>query len=484
MVELAKLEKISPFKWRLPRRYKPFMRVDGIIFASEDLLHDREKGTDPLDQVANAAALPGIVRASYAMPDIHYGYGLPIGGVIATLEDGGVVTPGGVGYDINCGVRLLSSALSVSDVKPHMAKIVNALFQHIPCGVGSRGKIKLSPSKLSEVLQKGSAWAIDQGYGQSSDLEHTEAGGRLSDANPDVVTSKASQRGLDQVGTLGAGNHFIEVQFVEEVFDEKAAKAFGLFKGQVTVMVHSGSRGFGHQVCTDALSMLANAFPKFGIEVPDRQLVCAPTDSKEGKNYIQAMACAANYAWANRQCLGFWAIEALEEALGVGPSRHGLTLVYDVAHNILKREQHEVDGKRVTLMVHRKGATRAFPPNHPELPDVFRSVGQPVIIPGDMGTASYVLVGTEAAMQETFGSTCHGAGRVMSRHQAIKKAQGRQIDRELEQQGIIVRSASRNTLAEEMPAAYKDIDEVVRVVHETGISRKVAKLRPIGVIKG
>ena len=484
MVELSRLEQINPFKWRLPKRYKACMRVDGVIFASEDLLKGRAEGNDPLEQAANAASLPGIVRASYAMPDIHYGYGLPIGGVIATLEDAGVVTPGGVGYDINCGVRLLSSTLTVADVRPHLRDIVNALFQRIPCGVGCRGKIKLSPSRLADLLRKGSGWAVNEGYGQASDLECTEAYGRLDNANPDVISSKAIQRGLEQVGTLGAGNHFVEVQFVEEVYDEAAATAFGLFKDQVTVMVHSGSRGFGHQVCTDALAMLANAFPKFGIEIPDRQLICAPTDSGEGRQYVQAMSCAANYAWANRQCLGFWAIQAFEEALGVGPSQHGLSLVYDVAHNILKRETHEVDGEERTLMVHRKGATRAFPPGNTELPTRYRPVGQPVLIPGDMGTASYVLVGTDAAMQETFGSTCHGAGRVLSRHQAIKKAKGRQIDRELEQQGIIVRSASRKTLAEEMPAAYKDIDEVIRVVHETGISRKVAKLRPIGVIKG
>ena len=484
MVELAHLEKISPVKWRLPRRYKPCMRVDGIIFASEDLLQDRGGGTDPLEQVANAASLPGVVRASYAMPDIHYGYGLPIGGVIATAGDTGVVTPGGVGYDINCGVRLLTSTLSVADVRPRLRDIVSALFQRIPCGVGCRGKIKLSPSRLADLLRKGSGWVVDQGYGQTSDLERTEAGGRLDDANPDVISSKAIQRGLEQVGTLGAGNHFVEVQFVEEVYDEAVATAFGLFKDHVTVMVHSGSRGFGHQVCTDALGMLANAFPKFGIDIPDRQLICAPTDSREGKQYIEAMSCAANYAWANRQCLGFWAIQAFEEALGVGPAQHGLSLLYDVAHNILKRETHDVDGKQRTLMVHRKGATRAFPSGHPELPTRYRPVGQPVLIPGDMGTASYVLVGTETAMQETFGSTCHGAGRVLSRHQAIKKAKGRQIDRELEKQGIIVRSASRKTLAEEMPAAYKDIDEVIRAVHETGISKRVARLKPIGVIKG
>jgi len=484
MVDLAQLDRITPLKWRLPKSYRPYMRVDGIIFASERLLQGRAGGTDPLDQVANAASLPGIVGASLAMPDIHYGYGLPIGGVVATLESAGVVTPGGVGYDINCGVRLLASALTVSDVRPHLQKIANALFERIPCGVGCRGKIKLSPAKLADVLRHGSGWAVAQGYGAVSDLERTEAGGRLENANPDVITKKAYQRGLEQIGTLGAGNHFVEVQFVEEIFDQAAAEAFGLFKDQVTVMLHSGSRGFGHQVCTDALASLANAFPKFGIEIPDRQLVCAPADSPEGRRYIEAMSCAANYAWANRQCLGRWAIEAIEHALGIGPSQHGLSLVYDVAHNILKRESHQIEGRPRKLMVHRKGATRAFPPGHPELPESYRHVGQPVIIPGDMGTASYVLVGTDTAMRETFGSTCHGAGRVMSRHQAIKNARGREIDRELGELGIIVRSASRRTLAEEMPAAYKDIDEVVRVVHEAGISRKVARLRPLAVVKG
>ncbi len=484
MVDLAQLDRINPFKWRLPRTYKPYMRVDGIIFASKQLLQGRAEGADPLDQVANAASLPGVVGASYAMPDIHYGYGLPIGGVVATLEGTGVVTPGGVGYDINCGVRLLASTLTASDVRPHLQRIANALFERIPCGVGCRGKIKLSPAKLTDVLRSGAGWAVAQGYGVASDLERTEAGGRLETANPDVISKKAYQRGLQQVGTLGAGNHFVEVQFVEEIFDQTTAEAFGLFKNQVTVMVHSGSRGFGHQVCTDALASLSNAFPKFGIDIPDRQLVCAPTDSPEGRQYIEAMSCAANYAWANRQCLGCWAIEAFEHALGVGPAQHGLSLVYDVAHNILKRESHEIDGQVTTLMVHRKGATRAFPPGHPELPEPYRPVGQPVLIPGDMGTASYVLVGTDTAMRETFGSTCHGAGRVMSRHQAIKNAKGRQIDHELAELGIIVRSASRRTLAEEMPAAYKDIDEVIRVVHEAGISRKVARLRPLAVVKG
>ncbi|MBN1592422.1 MAG: RtcB family protein [Candidatus Coatesbacteria bacterium] len=460
------------------------MRVDGIIFASKQLLSDREGGSDPIDQVANAAALPGIVMASLAMPDIHYGYGLPIGGVIATREDTGVVTPGGVGYDINCGVRFLTSALDVTEIRPRLREIVDALFKEVPCGVGSRGKIMLNPSGLSELLQNGSRWAVAHGYGRDSDLELTEARGCLSTANPDAVSKKAFQRGLDQVGTLGAGNHFVEVQYVDEVYDEAAASAFGLFKDQVTIMVHSGSRGFGHQVCTDSLAMLAKAFPKFGIDIPDRQLICAPAGSKEGKEYVEAMSCAANYAWVNRQCLGFWAIEAFEKALGIGPAQHGLALLYDVAHNILKREKHDVDGKTLPVLVHRKGATRAFPPGHNELPLQYRSAGQPVIIPGDMGTASYVLVGTETAMQETFGSTCHGAGRLLSRHQAIKKAKGRQIDTELEKEGIIVRSASRKTLAEEMPAAYKDIDEVIRVVHEAGISKKVARLRPIGVIKG
>jgi len=477
------LKKIGEYKWLLPKSYKPCMRVDGIIYASEALLQGRDE-TDPIEQVANAACLPGIVGASLSMPDIHYGYGLPIGGVVATRVDTGVVTPGGVGYDINCGVRLLRSDLVVSDIRPRLQDIVNALFRKIPCGVGCRGKIKLTHSGLRQLLKEGSRWAVNKGYGQAIDVQRTEATGCLQAANPEVISSKAYQRGLEQVGTLGAGNHFVEVQFVEKVYDEKTAEALGLFKDQVTVMVHSGSRGFGHQVCTDALALLNSAFPKFGIEIPDRQLVCAPTTSPEGQQYIQAMSCAANYAWANRQCLGFWVVEAFQEALGIGPSQHGLSLVYDVAHNILKREVHNVQGEQVEVMVHRKGATRAFPPGHPELPQAFRDVGQPVLIPGDMGTASYVLVGTQKAMEETFGSTCHGAGRILSRHRAMRVAKGRRIDEELRQQGILVRSASRRTLAEEMPAAYKEIDEVVEVVHKTGISRKIARLRPIAVVKG
>ncbi|MCD6328087.1 RtcB family protein [bacterium] len=483
MIAKSSLKKTGRFKWRLPRSYKSGMRVDGLIYASERLLQGRGS-SDPLEQVANAACLPGIVRASLAMPDIHFGYGLPIGGVIATRERDGVVTPGGVGYDINCGVRLLTTNLTARDVQPHLSDLVGELLRTIPCGVGMRSKIKLNKRSLTDLLRKGARWATSEGYGNASDLDHTESSGCITEANPDMVSSKAYQRGFEQVGTLGAGNHFVEVQLVEEIFDDGAAQAYGLFRGQMTIMIHSGSRGFGHQVCTDQLAKLARAFPTYGIEIPDRQLVCAPTESKEGREYIEAMSCAANYAWANRQVLGFWATESLERALGIGPAQHGIRLLYDVAHNILKREKHDMDGRKETLVVHRKGATRAFPPGHPELPKEYRPVGQPVIIPGDMGTASYILAGTETAMRETFGSTSHGAGRVLSRHQAIKSAKGRRIDEELKQRGITVRSASRKTLAEEMPEAYKDIDEVIRVVHETGISKKVARLKPIGVIKG
>ena len=459
------------------------MRVPGIIYASDKLMKAMGKDESP-KQVANVAQLPGIVKHSLAMPDMHWGYGFPIGGVAAFDINGGIVSPGGVGYDINCGCRLVVTNLRREEIRPQMAKIVNALFQQVPSGVGSRGALKLSRSEEKRVLVEGARWAVKNGYGSQGDLESMEDGGCLPGADPEAVSERALERGKDQVGTLGSGNHFLEVEIVEEIFDRDVASALGIEVGQVAVLIHSGSRGFGHQVCDDYLAKLVKHVDKIGINLPDRQLACAYIQSTEGQQYLSAMACAANYAWANRQMLMHWTGEALEKALGMGPRELGMRLVYDVCHNIAKIEEHVVDGKKMTLCVHRKGATRAFPPGHPALPQKFRKTGQPVLIPGDMGTGSYVLVGTEKAMEKTFGSTCHGAGRVMSRAAAIKASKGRSIHREMEDRGVLVMSAAKGTLAEEIPEAYKDIDEVINVVHGAGLSRKVAKLRAIGCIKG
>lgn len=437
-----------------------------------------------LEQVANAATLPGIVKASLAMPDIHQGYGLPVGGVVATDAKDGVISPGGVGYDINCGVRLLRTNLTVSDVQPRLASLVDGLYQAIPAGVGSRGKVKLTATEERRVAVKGAGWAVEQGYGILEDLQRIESGGSLPEADPDAVSQHAYERGRGQLGTLGSGNHFLEVQVVAEIYDESAARVLGLFRDQVTVMIHTGSRGFGHQVCTDYLRRLEGAIKKYGIQLPDRQLACAPLDSPEARDYLGAMRAAANFAFANRQCLAHWTRDAFMRLLGISPNELGMALVYDVAHNIAKTEEHEVDGVRRSVVVHRKGATRAFPPGHPELAAAYREIGQPVLIPGDMGRYSFVLVGTAASMRETFGSTCHGAGRLMSRTAAVKAARGRQIARELEAKGILVRATGRDALEEEMSEAYKDVKDVVEVVEKFGISRKVAKLRPIGVIKG
>ncbi len=459
------------------------MRVPGRIFAGRAMLGAIEK-ENALTQVANVASLPGIVAASMAMPDIHWGYGFPIGGVAAFDWEEGVVSPGGVGYDINCGVRLAVTALEEGDIRPRLRELVDGLFKGVPSGLGSTGSVKLTASEEKKVLREGSRWAVAQGFGDPSDLERTEEGGCLDGADPEVVSDRALERGKKQLGTLGSGNHFLEVGVVDEIYDEDAARAFGLFAGQVTVMVHSGSRGFGYQVCDDFLAFMNKHVKSLPIELPDRQLACAMIRSPEGQRYLSAMACAANYAWANRQILMHHAREAAMKVLGIGPRDLGMRLVYDVCHNIAKKEEHLVDGQTKRVCVHRKGATRAFPPNHPSLSEVYRPVGQPIIIPGDMGTASYVLVGTEKAMAESFGSTCHGAGRVLSRKAAKKASKGRAIHRELEDKGILVRWTGRGTLSEEMPDAYKDISQVVEAVHGAGISRKVARLRPAAVVKG
>jgi tRNA-splicing ligase RtcB len=476
-----KLRRVDEYRWEIPR--EGAMHVPGIIYASDKLMKAMGKDESP-KQVANVAQLPGIVKHSLAMPDMHWGYGFPIGGVAAFDINGGIISPGGVGYDINCGCRLVVTNLRREEIQPQMAKIVNALFQHVPSGVGSRGALKLSRSEEKRVLVEGARWAVKNGYGSQGDLESMEDGGCLPGADPEAVSERALERGKDQVGTLGSGNHFLEVELVEEIFDTDVASALGIEVGQMAVLIHSGSRGFGHQVCDDYLAKLVKHVDKIGINLPDRQLACAYIQSTEGQQYLSAMACAANYAWANRQMLMHWTGEALEKALGMGPRELGMRLVYDVCHNIAKIEEHIVDGKKMTLCVHRKGATRAFPPGHPALPQKFRKTGQPVLIPGDMGTGSYVLVGTEKAMEKTFGSTCHGAGRVLSRAAAIKASKGRSIHREMEDRGVLVMSAAKGTLAEEIPEAYKDIDEVINVVHGAGLSRKVAKLRAVGCIKG
>lgn len=381
-------------------------------------------------------------------------------------------------------MRLLRSNLTKDEVAPRIRDLVGVLYNEIPSGVGSKGKIRLDPESERRLLIKGARWAVEQGYGEPSDLEKIESGGCIEGADPSLISNKAYERGRAQQGTLGSGNHFLEIQYVDEIYDEKVANALGLFKNQVTIMIHTGSRGFGHQVCTDFLEVMERAVTKYNISLPDKELACAPFNSPEAQDYLAAMRAAANYAWANRQCIMHWTREAFHKVFIASPGELGMSLIYDVAHNIAKIEEHEVNGKKKRLVVHRKGATRAFPPGHPELPEVYRGIGQPVLIPGDMGRASFVLIGTEQAMKETFGSTCHGAGRVMSRHQAIRQAKGRAIWREMEDRGIIVKSAGRETLAEEMSEAYKDISNVVDVVHKAGISRKVAKLRPMGVIKG
>ena len=477
------LEKVDPWRWLLPKSYDGRMRVDGLIYADEKMLKRVRMDKTP-QQVANVATLPGIVGHSLAMPDIHWGYGFPIGGVAATREDDGVVSPGGVGYDINCGVRLMSTSLTVDDVRGKVRGLLRGLYGAIPCGIGTKSKLRLSEAELKKALRDGARWAVGQGFGDAGDLERTEAGGSLPGADPGALSARALERGRPQLGTLGAGNHFIEIGRVVEIFDEAAARVFGLDVDGVTLMIHSGSRGLGYQVCDDWVKVMRRAMGRYKITVPDQQLACAPIKSDEGRGYLGAMNAAANYAWANRQVMMHWAEEVFAKSLGASPRHLGMNLIYDVAHNIAKFETHDVDGRREKLLVHRKGATRAFGPGQAELADVYRNLGQPVIIPGDMGTESYVLLGTERAMAETWGSTCHGAGRVMSRKEATRKAKGRSISRELEDRGIEIVCRSPKTLAEEMSEAYKDVSDVVNVVTNAGISKAVARLEPLGVIKG
>ncbi len=478
------LERVDECCWRIPKSYKPGMHVDGLIFADERLLEQIKQDQAP-DQVANVATLPGIQYASLAMPDIHWGYGFCIGGVCATDPDeGGIISPGGVGYDINCGVRLIRSNLFYRDVKHRVRTLVEDLFRHIPTGTGKSGHYSFNPKELRQLMAEGSRYLVGRGLATRGDVEHTEAEGRLDGAEPDMVSDRALTRGAEQCGTLGSGNHFLEIQIVDHIFDEDAAQVMGLEKDMVCVMIHSGSRGLGYQVCDDALVMLRKAPEKYGIALPDRQLACAPVNSPEGTHYLGAMRAAANFAWCNRQLLMHQAREVFARVFGSSWQELQMNLIYDVCHNIAKFEEHTVDGKKKRVWVHRKGATRAFPPGHPEVPAIYRKIGQPVIIPGDMGRASWVLVGQPGSMERTFGTTCHGAGRAMSRTAAVKEAAGRRIDRELEARGVIARAQSHRGLAEEQPKAYKNVDEVVDVVHRAGLSKKVARMRPIGVIKG
>ena len=489
------LELIAPCCWRIPKSYKAGMRVDGIIFADHTLIEQIRNDQAP-EQVANVAFLPGIQSASFAMPDIHWGYGFCIGGLCATdPNEGGVISPGGVGYDINCGVRLIRTDLDYDEVKPHLKALVNQLFRDVPSGVGRGGQFKLDRGELTAVMQQGPRWFVEQrDLGVADDIEFTEGSGCLAGADPSAVSPRAFARGADQCGTLGSGNHFLEVQVVERIEDPIAAECMGIRAGQVCIMIHSGSRGLGHQVCTDYLARFRDLPQKHGIELPDRQLVCAPSETSDGAAYIAAMRAAANFAWANRHLLMVLARESFARVFGRPWSVLGMHLVYDVAHNIAKFEEHEVDGQRKRLWVHRKGATRAFPPGHAEVPRRYRDIGQPVMIPGAMGTASWLLVGQPGSMERTFGTTCHGAGRRMSRGGAIRDAIARAgghkheigdlIRRELEAKGIIAMSRTRKELAEEQPKAYKDVDLVVEVVHKAGLSKKVARLRSIGVIKG
>jgi tRNA-splicing ligase RtcB len=480
-LELHQLEKIDDYRWRVPRGTKDGMLTDAVIYADERLLQDILRDQS-LEQAINVAMLPGIVGSSLAMPDIHQGYGFPIGGVAATLPDeGGVVSPGGVGFDINCGVRLLSSTLTREDVRPKIRELVNQLFRDVPSGAGRGGQVRVSYQDLDKVLEHGAAWMVEHDYGRPEDLPVCEESGAIDGADATAVSDRARKRGLPQIGTLGSGNHFLEVQYVEQIFEPEIARQLGLYENEVVVLIHSGSRGLGHQVCTDYLRDMDSSMRRYGINVPDRQLACVPVHSKEGQAYLGAMRASANYAWANRQGITHFTRQAFKRIFG---EKEELRVVYDVCHNIAKLERHKVGDREREVMVHRKGATRAFPAGRPEVPEVYKSCGQPVLIPGSMGTASYVLVGAEGAMQQTFGTTCHGAGRVMSRTAARKSAYAENAKQRLEDQGIFVRSESRDGITEEIPEAYKDVDAVINVVHNAGLSKRVARLKPMGVIKG
>ncbi|HEY3248619.1 MAG TPA: RtcB family protein [bacterium] len=478
------VRKIDDYRWEIPISYKPGMKVPGLVFADEAMLRQIAQ-EQALEQVANVATLPGIVGHSLAMPDIHWGYGFPVGGVAAFDADEGIISPGGVGFDIDCGVRLIRTELEADQVRQNLDPLVDALFAAVPSGVGSTGRIKVGMSEIDNVLKHGAGWAVRNGYGWQEDLEVIEAGGALEHADPDVVSAQAKRRGRGQIGTLGSGNHFLEVQVVDEIYDSSAAGVMGINSlRQVVVFIHCGSRGLGHQVCTDYLKVADHAGRQQGISLVDRQLASLRFQSPEGQDYFRAMSAAANFAWANRQVITHWAREAFSRVFRQSPEALGMSLVYDVAHNIAKLEDYEVEGRRRRLVVHRKGATRAFPAGHPEVPARYRDIGQPVLVPGDMGRYSYVAVGTDGAMKESFGSTCHGAGRMMGRKAATRALDGTDVVAELRKKGIVVRAHDRSLLAEEAPQAYKDVADVISVCHDAGLSKRVARTRPIGVIKG
>lgn len=481
MVRKEDLIRISDTVYEIPQSYRSDMRVPARVFANEhiltDILNDRS-----LEQLVNVATLPGIQKFAYAMPDIHQGYGFPIGGVAAmALDHGGVISPGGIGYDINCGVRLLAANMTAQEIQPHLEKLATEIFHAVPSGVGRGGKLKLDMHELDKVLAFGAQRMVAQGYGTENDLEFCEEQGSMPGADPDMVSVMAKKRGADQLGTLGSGNHFLEIQKVDQIFDAQAAKAFGIEKDMVTVMIHCGSRGLGHQTCTDYVRIMMGKVGEWGITLPDRELVCAPFSTLEAKNYFAAMTAAANFAWANRHLIGHWVRESWQKVIGKDA---WLTTIYDVSHNIGKIERHAIDHKEMQVIMHRKGATRAFGPGRPEVPLKYRAIGQPVLIPGTMGTASYILTGTQESMDVAFGSSCHGAGRRMSRMKAKHTIRGSQLRKELEGRGIIIRSDSDAGLAEEAPQAYKDVESVVEVVHNAGLARKVARVVPIAVIKG
>lgn len=477
---MPKLNRLKPWLYEIPRDAEEGMRVPARLYLTERMLQDAS-GDRSIGQLVNVAGLPGVVGQVIAMPDMHEGYGFPIGGVAATRLPRGVISPGGVGYDINCGVRMLISDLTLEEARPKLEELADQLMRAVPSGTGRGGRLKLSVKELDEVLEGGASWCVARGFGRADDASVLEESGRLAGADPSLVSERAKMRGRDQLGTLGSGNHFLEVQAVEEILDGAAAAAFGLKKGQVAVSIHCGSRGFGHQVCADYVREMLAKLARYGFDLPDRELACAPADSPEGSRYLAAMAAAANFAWANRQIIAHHV--GIEWDLLFGKERPLRTL-YDVCHNVAKREWHEVEGERMEVLVHRKGATRAFGPGRPEVPERYRDVGQPVLIPGTMGTASYVLRGTEEAMKRTFGTVCHGAGRRMSRHAAKRQVQGEELRGRLERAGIVVRCFSNVGLAEEAPEAYKDVEDVVDVVEAAGLAVKIAKLRPVAVIKG
>jgi tRNA-splicing ligase RtcB len=483
MVRSADFERIDKYLYEIPQSFREDMRVPARFYADPELMQGA-LGDKSLEQLVNTATMPGIVKYALAMPDIHQGYGFPIGGVVATQLPNGVISPGGVGYDINCGVRLLATHLDQEEVAPYLDDLASALYANCPSGVGKGGNIRLKSGELERLVEEGSRWALARGYATEADLERTEEHGCLEGADAGKVSQRAKERGKGQVGTLGAGNHFIEVDVVDEVFDAAAADRMGLLPGQIATQIHCGSRGFGHQICSDYVNRLQKTIHQYGINLPDRELVCAPLSSPDGQDYLAAMKAAANYAFANRQVLTYHIRRSFEQALAGKVKNHHLYQIYDIAHNMAKIEEHEIDGRRVKVCVHRKGATRAFGPGSPVLPDVYRDIGQPVLVPGSMGTASWVLVGTEGSMAQTFGSTCHGAGRTMSRAKAKRTVWGAELREELEAGGIHVRAGSMAGLAEEAPVAYKDVDRVVEVVDGAGIAKKVARLVPLAVIKG